>query len=303
MTLGRFVAVGECMLELSGSACSWRLSHGGDCYNTAVYLARWGVDAALLTALGADPFSERLRASWAAEGFDLELVLTAPDRLPGLYAIETDDDGERRFFYWRERSAARALFELPQMDRALDRAAKADTFFISGITLSLFNAAGRSKLRGIADVVRARGGRVVLDPNYRASGWPGPQAARAALLDIAPHVSMVLASFADEETLWGDRAPGETLRRWQALGPSLVIVKDGGRGAWLNDGTLVATEAVPDVVDTSGAGDAFNAAFLARLDDVGPAKAASAGHRLAALVVASPGAVLPRERTPALFAL
>ena len=102
----RVVVIGEGMLELSPVAEAWRLGHGGDTLNTAIHLARSGLDVAFVTALGDDPFSKGLRAAWAGEGLDTSLILADPSRRPGLYAISTDAAGERSFTYWRGESAA-----------------------------------------------------------------------------------------------------------------------------------------------------------------------------------------------------
>ena len=100
--------IGEAMLELSrGTGDSWNLRYGGDVINTAVHLARSGDRVRLASAMGNDPMSAELCAAWEAEGVDTSLVLRAADRLPGLYAIETDASGERSFHYWRSEAAAR----------------------------------------------------------------------------------------------------------------------------------------------------------------------------------------------------
>ena len=102
--------IGEAMLELSrGTGDSWNLRYGGDVINTAIHLARSGDTVRLASALGADPMSADLCAAWEAEGVDTSLVLRAADRLPGLYAIETDATGERSFHYWRGEAAARRI--------------------------------------------------------------------------------------------------------------------------------------------------------------------------------------------------
>ena len=66
--------VGEAMLELSQDGSGWRLAYGGDTLNTAIHLARGGIDTAYLTALGTDPFSDDLRARWAAEGLEAPFI-------------------------------------------------------------------------------------------------------------------------------------------------------------------------------------------------------------------------------------
>src|SRR5438105_1182365 len=109
----RVISVGEVMVEFArGADGRYALSCGGDTFNTAVYLARAGTPVAYATALGDDPYSEKIAALAAAEGVSSDLMVRLKGRMPGLYIIETDPSGERRFFYWREHSPARELFEL-----------------------------------------------------------------------------------------------------------------------------------------------------------------------------------------------
>src|SRR3954447_7034899 len=76
--------------------------YGGDTLNTAVYLARLGVAVDYVTALGDDLWSDEMLAGWAAEGVGTGQVARLPGRVPGLYIIQTDAHGERRFSYWRD---------------------------------------------------------------------------------------------------------------------------------------------------------------------------------------------------------
>src|SRR5262245_47530583 len=99
----RVVAVGEVMIEMArGSDGRFGMACGGDTFNTAVYLARAGVDLSYATAIGDDPYSEGITSLAAAEGVKTDLILRVPGRQPGLYLIETDPKGERRFYYWRD---------------------------------------------------------------------------------------------------------------------------------------------------------------------------------------------------------
>ena len=302
----RMVVVGECMLELTRDADRWRLGHGGDTFNTAVYLSRLGVSTAYMTALGADTFSQDMRAEWQADGLDTSLVLTDTSRLPGLYAVRNDADGERHFYYWRERSAARQLFTLPGIEAAIARARAAQQLYLSGITLSLFSHAERVQLNEIAAAVRAAQGQVIFDPNYRPNGWNGVEEARAAIRALAPYVSTVMPTFTDEAALFGDAAPADTVVRWREWGAGEIIIKLGAQGCLVADAG--GTAAVPGirvdtVIDTTGAGDAFNAGFLAARG-VGQnlPRAAQAANRVAAIVIQHRGAIVPRERTAQLKA-
>jgi 2-dehydro-3-deoxygluconokinase len=293
------VAIGECMLELSRSGSEWRLRHAGDTFNTALYLQRLGLPTAYLTALGADPFSEEMRAAWRGEGLDTTLVLTDPERLPGLYAIRTDDAGERSFYYWRQHAAVRGLFSLPGIDTALIRASDAPLLYFTGITLSLFSEADRVRLLELGHSVRRRGGTVAFDLNYRPAGWPDIESARQAIRCIAPVVSWALPTFEDSALLFDHQSPEDTVAQWRSFGAAEVIVKLGARGclvAHAEHDEVFPAPHVPLVVDTTGAGDAFNAGYLAaRAAGLSPARAAATAQILACEVIQQPGAIVPLE--------
>lgn len=299
----RVVCFGECMLELSRQADgAARLAFGGDTLNTALYMARLGDDVAYATALGTDPWSAELTEAWAREGVDTALVLTDPERVPGLYAIRTDDQGERTFTYWRDRSAARNYFNLEAVEAALSAMAGADLLYLSGITLSLFDEAGRARIAEVARAVRERGGKVAFDPNYRPRNWAGgADEARGAIGELMPLVDWALPTFEDEQMLWGDGSAEDTVRRWREAGATLVVAKQGPDGALVSDGLgarLVGTRAVRPV-DTTGAGDSFNAGCLhALLAGVAADDAVRAGHRLAGIVVQHRGAIIAPEHMP-----
>jgi 2-dehydro-3-deoxygluconokinase len=301
------VCAGECMLELSGGVgASARLALGGDTFNTALYLARLGLAPSYLTGLGTDPYSDAMLADWRAEGVGTELVVRVPDRLPGLYAVHTSAEGERRFYYWRRESAARALFRSPECDRVLALASGADLLYLSGITLSLYEPAERTRLVQLAESVRARGGEVAFDPNYRPVGWRSAKEASAALSEIAPFLTIVLPTLEDEQVLWSDDDAHAAALRWQAWGVREVIVKQGSHGAWVLTTELETDVPVPMAirpVDTTAAGDAFNAGYLAsRVRHRPVLEAVRFAHELAGIVVQHPGAIVPRHATTALVA-
>lgn len=298
--MARIVCCGEGMLELARDRAdrgnSWNLGHGGDTLNTAIHLARAGHAVAYLTALGSDPFSDRLRQAWQAEGIDTSLVLTHPTRQPGLYAIVTDDNGERSFVYWRQDSAARAMFALPQSDEARTRAAQADLLFFSLITLAILPPDGREQLLALAREIRANGGQVAFDGNYRAALWDDPKQA-CAMRDAAIGCADIgLPTLEDEAALAGSPDEDSVFAHWSGLGCGETIVKLGPRGCRLPCAATIAPAAALTPVDTSGAGDAFNAGYLdARLHGAEPAEAARAGHALAGWTIMRPGAIPRRD--------
>jgi len=295
----RVVLAGEAMLELSRDAAGWRLGYGGDTLNTAIHLARMGVDTAFLTAIGGDVPSAGLRADWAGEGLDCSLVLTHPARTTGLYAITTDAAGERSFTYWRDSSAARAMFDGDAMGgalgQALERAAIADLLAFSLISLAILPDAGREALLALARRVRAGGGQVAFDGNYRPRLWADAATARHWRDRAIACADIGLPTLEDERLLGaGDAA--QVMRYWQAGGCGEVVVKLGAEGCLLPDGAAVPPPKVLVPVDTSGAGDAFNAGYLAaRLQGASPQDAALAGHELAGWCVMRKGAIPARS--------
>src|ERR1700677_4897879 len=139
----RAVCVGEVLIELArGADGRFALSCGGDTFNTAVYLARAGIDVAFATALGDDPYSDSIMALAAAEGVSSQPVLRVPCRLAGLCLVENGPAGERGFRYWREGAPARDLFDLSDWMRVADSLMTARLIYFSGITLSLYSNTG-----------------------------------------------------------------------------------------------------------------------------------------------------------------
>ena len=290
------VFVGEAMLELSRDGQRWRLGYGGDTLNTAIHLARSGVDVAYLTALGDDPFSSEMKRAWQAEGLDVSLVLSHPTRHAGLYAINTDAAGERSFTYWRDLAAAREMFALPSMADALPIAERATLLAFSLITLAILPPPAREELVALAGRVRAKGGRVAFDGNYRPRLWNSAEEARTARDAAIACADIGLPTLEDEAALSGLLSADEVAAHWQALGCAETVVKLGAGGCRLPGGGIVAPPATLSPVDTSGAGDAFNAGYLgARMKGASVEDAARAGHALAGWTIMRPGAIPPRD--------
>jgi 2-dehydro-3-deoxygluconokinase len=296
----RVVTVGEVLIELSRAGEGpFAVNYGGDTFNTAVYLARAGIDVAFASALGDDPYSDRILAVAAAEGVATELVLRAAGRLPGLYMIDTAKAGERNHHYWREASPARDLFELPDWARVAERLIKAKLIYFSGITLSLYTNNGLGRFLAIVETARQNGAKVAFDGNFRPRAWKGDLTrTRTVFMEALKRVDIALPTYDDEAVLWGDPSPEATVERLQAFGVGEIIVKNGPNSALVAAGGQRQFIPVPEVVvpiDTMAAGDSFNAGYIAaRLTGAAPSAAAAAAHRLAGQVIRHRGAIMPR---------
>ncbi len=294
------VCVGEVLIELRRRADDrFVLGCGGDTFNTAVYLARAGVHAAFATAIGDDALSDSIMALAAAEGISGQAVLRVPGRLPGLCLVDNGPAGERSFRYWREGAPARELFELPDWTRVAESLMSARLVYFSGITLSLYSNNGLGRFLAVLEAARQRGVKVAFDGNFRPRDWKGELArTRTVLVETLKRVDITLPTFDDEAILWGDPSPQATVARLQAFGIGEIVVKNGPNSALVAAAGVEEFVPVPEVVvpvDTTAAGDGFNAGYLAaRLAGQGPVLAAGAAHRLAGEVIRHHGALMPR---------
>jgi 2-dehydro-3-deoxygluconokinase len=298
----KVACIGECMIELKQAERGlYARGYGGDTLNTAIYLARLGSDVDYITALGDDLFSDEMLAGWAAEGVGTKQVLRLPGKLPGLYMIRTDDAGERRFFHWRENSAARSLLDRPETKGILKSLASYDLVYFSAITLSLYSESGRRRLLAALRSAREAGARLVFDTNFRVRGWPDLDIARAVYRDAFEAADIALASTEDLLPLYRGESDDGLLAR--ILSPEAVLKLAVPASIVRFEGASHEVGAEPvtkAVVDTTAAGDSFAAAYIfARLVGAGPIEAARAGHRLASAVVCHPGAIIPRAAMPA----
>ena len=306
----RVACIGECMIELrqaqgGGQAGGqggglYSRGWGGDTLNTALYMSRLGADVDYVTALGDDALSDEMIAGWAAEGIGTKRVARLPGKLPGLYMIQTDDKGERRFFHWRDSAAARSMMDLPETDDILNSLGSYDLVYLSAITLSILTDDGRARL--IAALKRARllGTRFAFDTNFRARGWPDLDVARAVFQEAFAAADIVLASTEDLLPLYPGVSNETLLAR--IPGPEVVLKLSEPASIVRLEGVPYPIKAKPveaPIVDTTAAGDSFAAAYVAaRLVGADPIEAARAGHRLAGVVVCHPGAIIPRAEMP-----
>ena len=297
----QIICIGEAMVEMAPAAVAgeYRMGFAGDTLNTAWYLRRalpeslpgaWAVE--YLTAVGQDAISDRMVGFLQAAQIGTAHVARLAGRTVGLYLIELQD-GERSFAYWRGQSAARLLAEdAGQLARGLEGAG---VVYLSGITLAILEGAGRAHLFAALAAARAAGARVVFDPNLRPRLWPDAATMCRVVMEAAALADIVLPSHEDEATFFGDADVQATADRYAAAGAGLVVVKNGGGEMLTRDGDAYAShapEVVDTIVDTTAAGDSFNAGFLAAwLAGGDVAGAVQAGARLAAQVIGQRGAL------------
>ena len=271
MSTNKLLAIGECMLELSGDiklGSAAKLNFGGDVLNTALYYSRLGGSVSFFTALGDDDFSFQMINSWNNEDIDTTTVLQIPNSVPGLYAIQTDTSGERKFYYWREQAPIKQLFNEISQEKLMSYCDKYDHLYFSGISISRWDD---SQLETFVDWLKkfrepGSSKQIIFDLNYRVKCWKSSQVCKKYLEKILKFVTIVITTFDDEKLLFNDSEYKQTLDRYSSFKIPIVIIKDGANPTILrkNDTTeLIYPTKIAKPNDTTAAGDSFNAAFLA----------------------------------------
>jgi len=254
------------MVELAPqNSGDYALNFAGDTFNTAWYLqqlAPAGLEVAYLTGVGDDALSGQLTDFMRTSGIVPE-VSTIAGRTLGLYMISLQD-GERSFHYWRDTSAAR---KLTQNLEAITSLAKGDMVYFSGITMAILSDDDRVLLLETLSAARESGVTVVFDTNLRPRLWKDVDEMCKWVMQSAAVADIALPSFDDEANFFGDADKQATMARYREAGVGHVIVKDGPGAVLFQDEQGAEAEFSPtlntDVVDTTAAGDSFNAAFLA----------------------------------------
>lgn len=306
MVMKRIAIIGECMIELQNKKGGITQTFGGDTLNTAVYLSRLskekGVEVSYVTGLGQDKFSQEMLAFWQAEGINSDLVFHSKDKQTGLYLIETDPDGERHFFYWRNDSAAKYWLDQIEQTDLWHSFSDFDVIYLSGISLAILSEEHRQRLLNLLAACRKNGCLIAFDNNYRPQLWNNADEAAACYASALKVTDVALLTHDDEEALYGPHSAEEVIRRTHDFGVPEVVVKRGVENclvSTLDEQFSVPSVKVRDVVDTTAAGDSFSAGYLAaRLTGADAEEAATSGHLLASCVIQHSGAIFPIEFMP-----
>ncbi len=233
-SINKIACVGEVMIELvmDGPADA-NIGVAGDTYNTAVYLSRLlrgqNKSVSYVTALGLDRFSARIFDHMKRHNVDASYVERRPDLMPGLYAIDTDDAGERSFTYWRSQAAARSLFAKPCQIK-LNALNDFDLIYVSGITMAVLPPDTRTALIEFLTTYRENGGYVVYDSNYRPRLWEDLETAQTITMDLWRLADIALPSLGDEMDLFQEENEAQVTERLHEAGVTFGALKRGSNG-------------------------------------------------------------------------
>ena len=235
---------------------------GGAVFNTAIALGRLGVRTAFFSGVSSDLFGQQLSTALSASRVDLAHVRYS-DR-PTTLAFVHLDDGHATYTFYDENTAGRMLTEadLP----ALDDQVKALHFSCISLIPEPCGSTYEALMR------REHAKRVtMLDPNIRAGFIPDKE---RHLLRMRRMIAMAdIVKLSDEDLAWFGESgtPDEIVERWLHMGPKVIVMTRGGKGAigYTKDSRIDVPAHSVTVADTVGAGDTFNAGILASLDSAG----------------------------------
>jgi len=269
--------IGECMVELKAqSAISataqqtypkpMNQSFAGDVLNTAVYLKRTFADLKpyFISAVGSDSLSTEMISFFEQEQVNTDFVFRSKEKNAGLYAIETDEFGERSFTYWREHSAAREVMSFID-EKVVNRISTGDMVFFSGISLAVITPDDRAKFWTFIKELKELGAKLVFDPNYRARMWQSPEQAKAQFELAFSYADIILPGVDDFEQLYGittSEAVFDFCKQYQF---DELVIKNGEAGVfvYINEQAYhFQITPVDNVIDTTSAGDSFNGVYL-----------------------------------------
>ena len=270
---------------------------GGAPANVAVGLARLDRTPWFCTALATDAFGDYLATVLDREGIPDRFVSREADARTALAFVSHGADADREFTFYRAETADRQFDAGGVPDDVLE---SVDVVVVGGVTLTVEPA--RSATFELVERAQAMGCRVCFDPNVRPELWE---------VDPVPTVRRVLSATDLLKVSREDLVDGPLPEEPEALldaGPNAVFLTEGdagarlvaadgspwGRGEWRHGGYRV-----DDVVDTTGAGDAFTAGVVAGLvDGATPEELLAFANAAAAVSTRSAGAMtaLP-ERT------
>ncbi len=295
----KFAAIGECLIELSEvDDLLFKLGFAGDTFNTAYYFKKLANNSAVhyITAVGGDKNSTELLNFIQKHGIDTSLCISIQNKTCGLYLIENDLSGERQFEYYREYSAARQLlYQLSEPQLSL--IASFDALYFSGISLAILDDYSRKKLFEVLVAAKKHGAQIFFDNNYRKRLWKNREEAIKTMTHFHPLCDVVFATYDDEAALFGDGSISTTIKRYLDTSIRTVVIKDGKDPCQIIDKKKHHTFPLKNaetVIDTTGAGDSFNAGFLsARLAKKTLLEQVNTAHKIALNVIAHKGAIIP----------
>jgi 2-dehydro-3-deoxygluconokinase len=287
------IGIGECLIELYEQAPhTYRQSVAGDVFNTLFYASRLGLRTGFISNFGSDTLTQHILDRMDAERIDRSCTATSQEKTNGLYLISQDEKKEPKYSFWRNDSAARQTLRVLAKDRLEKYISQTRYFHFSAIALAILQQ--REILIAILQKLQNKI-LISFDTNFRHGLWDDVGTLRNFIEENSSLITYLFVSKNDDEHLYGKRPADEAVLFYTGLGYKTVIFRQGENDVLVHtaDGLLrVPTVNANSVVDTTAAGDAFNAGFIAsQLRGESIEDSILSGNRCAAFVIGRHGAL------------
>ncbi|MFC4304062.1 sugar kinase [Cohnella boryungensis] len=261
---------------------------GGAELNLAIGCARLGLRTGWISRLGNDEFGKYVYHYARGEGIDVTQVELLESYATSVNFKEIREDGSGRTFYYRADSPTLTISEA---DIHADYIKRSRVLHITGV-FSAIRKDDMSVIRRAIRLAKEHDVLVSFDPNIRLRLW-SKEEARAALTALLPDVDILLTGEEEAALLLGTGDLDEMLAEFRKYGISRIAIKQGERGCTVasrQEVIRMPAVQVPQVVDTVGAGDGFNAGFLlGHLRDWPLERIAAFANKVGSMVVSVSG--------------
>ena len=289
-------SIGEAMIEISNIKNSfYNQSFAGDTLNFCNYLDKKKLNAFFLSAIGKSEINQSLLDFVKSKKISTKYIKKINQFEVGLYLIKNKDNGEKQFFYWRDESAAKQYFNNIDFLNLYKELKNFDYIYFSGITLSIIHISKLNNFIKLLKLLKSKKIKIVFDFNIRPSRW-NKKNLNIFLDSVLKFVDICFLS-GEDMNYWknkNDIKSYEQIVRKYKLKHSIFRKNAKFTYVFLNKTRYVfKNKLLKTVVDTSGAGDGFNAAYLSNfIVNNDPVLALKAGSSLGSKIVMKKGAIV-----------
>ena len=289
-------SIGEAMIEISNIKNSlYNQSFAGDTLNFCNYLDKKKLNAFFLSAIGKSEINQSLLDFVKSKNISTKYIKQINQFEVGLYLIKNKDNGEKQFFYWRDESAAKQYFNNIDFLNLYKELKNFDYIYFSGITLSIIHISKLNNFIKLLNLLKSKKIKIVFDFNIRPSRW-NKKNLNIFLDSVLKFVDICFLS-GEDMNYWKNKnniKSYEQIVRKYKLKHSIFRKNAKFTYVFLNKTRYVfRNKLLKKVVDTSGAGDGFNAAYLSNfIVNNDPVLALKAGSSLGSKIVMKKGAIV-----------
>ena len=289
-------SIGEAMIEISNVKNNlYNQSFAGDTLNFCNYLDKKKLNAFFLSAIGKSEINQSLLNFVKSKNISTKYIKQINQFEIGLYLIKNKDNGEKQFFYWRDESAAKHYFNNIDFVNLYKELKNFDYIYFSGITLSIIHISKLNNFIKLLNLLKSKKIKIVFDFNIRPSRW-NKKNLNIFLDSVLKFVDICFLS-GEDMNYWKNKnniKSYEQIVRKYKLKHSIFRKNAKFTYVFLNKTRYVfKNKLLKTVVDTSGAGDGFNAAYLSNfIVNNDPVLALKAGSSLGSKIVMKKGAIV-----------